>query len=186
MVAHNRDIDQSFKVSYYPSKKVWQLESLYSIWPFFASFIVLILQGLFTGGNDLTAFLLFLTFFLCLCCILVTRFYANASLKISENELNLTKAGKSFRCKWTDISDVAFLIPLNGRAYSGIVLAIYSNNSVEYIVIDSLYFVNAKSRASEIGTEMGKYLKGFKFSIQKSDFTPNMLDKKIGPPKFLP
>jgi hypothetical protein len=186
MYTHSQDMNQAFKVSYYSSKKVWQLESLYSIWPFFASFTLLILQGLFSGGNDLTAFLLFLTFFLCLCCILVTRFYANAVLKVSERELILAKNGKSISYEWANISNAVFLIPLNGRADSGIVLVIHTNDNIEYIIIDNLYFTNAKSRATKIGYEMEKFLKGFKFSIQKSDFAPRMFDKEIGPPNILP
>jgi phosphoglycerol transferase MdoB-like AlkP superfamily enzyme len=186
MDTHDRHMSNSFKVSYYSSKKVWQFESNYPIWPFLGSFILLILQYLFTQGNDLTAFLLFLTFFLFLLCVFVTRFYANSILRLSENELTLTKRRKSIDYKWVNISNVAFLIPLNGAAYAGIVLVIYSNNSVEYIIIDSLFFITAKSRAKKIGLEIEKHLKGFKFSVQKSDFDPRMLDKEIGPPNILP
>jgi hypothetical protein len=186
MDTHNSHISQSFKVLYYSSKKVWQFESNYTIWPFLGSFILLILQGLFTGGNDLTAFLLFLTFFLFLLCVLVTRFYSNSILRLAENGLTLTKRGKLIDHKWVNISNVAFLIPLNGAAYSGIVLVVYSNDGVEYIIIDNLFFVSAKSRAKKIGFEIEKHLKGFKFSIQKSDFDPRMLDKEIGPPNILP
>src|ERR1700761_2531349 len=136
MNPQDQDIIQSFKVSYYSSKKLWQFESIYPIWPVVASLILFFLQYLFTGGNDLTIFLLFLTLPAFLCCIFVTRFYANAVLKISENELVLTKRGKSICYKWLNISNVAFLIPLNGLPYLGIVLVIYSNDSIEYIIID--------------------------------------------------
>jgi hypothetical protein len=104
-------------------------------------------------------------------CLFVTRFYANSILAITENGLIVTKKGRTIHFNWSDISNIAFIIPSHGASYLETVIAIFNeNNEVDYIIIESLYFKMANTKAGEIGLLVEKLLKGYSFKIQRSNF----------------
>jgi hypothetical protein len=175
----------TLKVSYYSSYKEFKLMGNLKFWPFFICFILLIASGLFTGDSSTTVFLLFFSIFIGFFCVFVTRFYANSILSVSKDGLKLIQGDKTVSFSWSNISNIAFLTPRHGHSYLEIILTIYTkNNSVEYIFIDSLFFITAKSRVKKIQPAIEKYIENYKAIIQLSDFEPILLKKELGTPNI--
>lgn len=177
MGSSNQEITNGFKVSYYFSYKVWANQLGLQYWPGYVCLFIVLLQGILSGGTDLTLYLLCFNVLVFLFCVTVTRFYANSLLKITENGITVTKKNIIANFNW---SDITFIIPSHGASHLEIILVIYTNNAeINYVFIESLYFKTAKSTAGEIAAMVEKYLKGYEFKIQRSDFyAPIMLKRK--------
>lgn len=173
MKIENKSLNNTYQVSYYSSYKEFANQIGLQFWPAYVIFIISILLGLLTRYSDLALYLGMFSILMVIFCVIVTRFYANAMLEITEIALVITKKGQTTYFIWSDISNIVFIVPSHGASYRETVMAIYNNsNEIDYIIIESLYFKMANAKAREIGYLVEKYFKGFEFKIYRSDFYP--------------
>ena len=156
-----------FNISYYFSYKEWVYQKGLQYWPGYICLLITLLQGILSGGTDATFYLLCFSLFVLLFCVVVTRFHSNAVLEITRSGIIVTKNRKIAVFHWADISDIAVLVPSHGASYLEMILVINTtNDEINYIFIESLYFNTAKNRAGQIGAKIEEYIKDYTFKIE--------------------
>jgi len=163
-----------FQISYYSSYKDWANQLWLQGWPGYLCLAIAALIGVVTEKPDLAFSIVLFSFLVLMFCVFGTVFYANSFLEITENGLTITKNKKVTYFDWLDISNIVFITASNKASYREVVLVVYykinGDARIDYIFIESLYFKWANIKAAEIGYLIEKYLKGYTFKINKSNF----------------